>query len=232
VAEVIPLLATVVPLGLAAAVHPGLFALQLLIVGQPHWWSRARAFAVGAATPLLLFGGLVFLGFSQLPLPKAGEADILGISLRTVVGVGFLVASVWLLRPHPSLQERSSDFLREKVRTGSPRDFFFLGLLMNGKSVTSYALLLPALHDIASAKAGDISQALALVLLYVLAFSTLWLPIVAVALFGARITKPLEHLSDYVTGHSFKIVGVMAVVIGLYLTGSAALLGTLFERFT
>ena len=121
-ASVIPLLATVIPLGLAAAIHPGLFALQLLIVGQPHWWSRARALAVGAAIPRLLFGGLVFLGFSQLPLPKAGEADILGISLRTVVGVGFLVASVWLLRPHPSLQERSSDFLREKVRTGSPRD--------------------------------------------------------------------------------------------------------------
>lgn len=228
----IPLLATVIPLGLAAAIHPGLFALQLLIVGQPHWWSRARAFGVGAAIPLLLFGGLVFLGFSQLPLPKPGEADILGISLRTVVGVGFLVASIWLFRPHPSLQERSSDFLREKVQTGSPRDFFFLGLLMNGKSVTSYALLLPALHDIASAKTGDISQALALALLYVLAFSTLWLPIVAVALFGARITTPLERLSDYVTGHSFKIVGVMAVVIGLYLTGSAALLGALFERFT
>lgn len=228
----IPLLATVIPLGLAAAIHPGLFALQLLIVGQPHWWSRARAFGVGAAIPLLLFGGLVFLGFSQLPLPKPGEADILGISLRTVVGVGFLVASIWLFRPHPSLQERSSDFLREKVQTGSPRDFFFLGLLMNGKSVTSYALLLPALHDIASAKTGDISQALALALLYVLAFSTLWLPIVAVALFGARITTPLERLSDYVTGHSFKIVGVMAIVIGLYLTGSAALLGALFERFT
>jgi thiol:disulfide interchange protein len=115
---VLPLLATVIPLGLAAAVRPGLFALQLLIVGQPHWWPRARAFGIGAALPLLVFGALVFFGFNQLPKPETGSLDILGISLRTIIGLAFIAAAIWLLFSHPQLEQKSADFLKTKATDG------------------------------------------------------------------------------------------------------------------
>ena len=220
----IPLLATVIPLGLAAAVRPGLFALQLLIVGQPRWWPSARAFAIGAALPLLIFGGLVFLGFNQLPKTDPGSLNILGISLRTIIGVGFIIVSVWLLKSHPKLEQKSADFLKSKASNASPRDFFFLGLVMNGKSLVSFALLLPALHDVATYRESVIRNVFALVLLYALVFSTLWLPIVLAAFLGRRRSETLGNVSNYVLRHNFTILGVVFLIVGLYLTGSAAVL--------
>ena len=226
----IPLLVTVIPLGLAAAVRPGLFALQLLIVGQPHWWPRARAFAIGAAVPLLLFGALVFLGFNQLPKPEPGSLDVLGISLRTIIGIAFLAVAVWLLISHPKLEQRSADYLKSKATGGSPRDFFLLGLVMNGKSITSFALLLPALHDVATSRERVVWNALALVLLYALVFTTLWLPVVLAVVLGRRNSGALTKMSDYVLRHNFTILGVMFLMVGLYLTGSAAVLIAFVNR--
>lgn len=77
----LPLAATVIPLGIAAATHPTLIALQVLLVSQPRWWHRARAFAIGAALPLVTIGALAYLGFAQLPTTKPGEVSILGVSL-------------------------------------------------------------------------------------------------------------------------------------------------------
>lgn len=226
----IPLLATIIPLGLAAAIRPSLFATQLLIVGQPNWGPRARALAIGAATPLLIFGVLVFLGFNQLPKVPVDELNVLGVSIRTILGLAFLAGSVWLLRPHPALEQKSADYLRAKVDHGTARDFFLFGFLMNGKSLTSYALLLPALHDIAAADEPLPVQVLGLLLLYVLAFTTLWLPMGLAAVSGRRGGTSLSRLSDFVIRRNFTILGVMAVLVGLYLTGSAALLVALFER--
>lgn len=226
----LPLLATVIPLGLAAAVRPGLFALQLLIVGQSRWWPKARSFAIGAAIPLILFGVLVFLGFNQLPTPQPGQLDILGISLRTIIGLVFLAAAVWLLISHPKLEQKSADYLTGKAEHSSARDFFFLGLVMNGKSLTSFALLLPALHDIATYRVNIIWQALSLLLLYALVFTTLWSPIVLAVLLGRRGSGALGKVSGYVLRHNFTILGVMFLLVGLYLTGSAAVLIALFDR--
>lgn len=226
----LPLLATVIPLGLAAAVRPGLFALQLLIVGQSHWWPKARAFAVGAATPLLIFGVLVFLGFNQLPKLAPGELSILGVSLRTIIGLVFLIAAGWLLVSHPKLEEKSANYLKDKAAHSSARDFFFLGLVMNGKSLTSFALLLPALHDVATDRVNLVWQVLALLLLYTLVFATLWLPVVLALLLGRHDSSALGKASDFVLRHNFTILGVMFVLVGLYLTGSAAVLVAVVDR--
>lgn len=227
--SVVPLLATIVPLGIAAAMHPALLGVQLLLVGQTHWWRRARAFALGASIPLVLFGALVFLGFRQLPEPTPDSLDILGISLRTVIGLGFLAASIWLFLPHPQLQQRTAEFVTAKVSSGRPGDFFVLGLIMNGKSLTSYALLVPALHDIAQTRDVPI-QLGALALLYALALSTLWLPVVVAVLLGTRGASTLQRASTYVIDHNFRILAVTALLIGVYLTGSAAVLVALVER--
>jgi hypothetical protein len=215
---------------LAAAVRPSLLALQLLIVGQPHWWPRARALAIGAALPLVVFGVLVFLGLNQLPTPQPGELDVLGVSIRTIIGFGFLVAAIWLIRSHPSLEERSAQFMQGKAQHASTRDFFFLGLALNGKSLTSYALLLPALHDITTFEQGVEWQILALVVLYALALSTLWVPVLLAIFMGKRGGTALVKLSDFVLRHNFTILGVMFLLVGIYLTGSAAVLVAIFER--
>lgn len=219
----VPLIATVVPLGIAAAIHPTLIAVQLLLVSQSHWWLRARAFAVGASLPLLLFGALAYFGFAQLPSGSPGALNVVGVGLRSVLGLAFLAGSVWLLWPHPRLQQRSAEFVTARVRSGAPKDFLILGLLMNGKSVTTYALLVPALHDISTVDQPAPIKVIALVVLYGLALSALWLPMALAAGLGQRGAQRLQTMSTFVIANDFRILGVVALVVGLYLTGSAAI---------
>lgn len=220
----LPLIATVIPLGIAAAIHPTLIALQLLLVSEPHWWPRARALTIGAALPLVIFGALVYFGFAQLPEWKPGELDFLGFGLRAIIGVGFLAAATWLLRAHPNLQQRSTQFVESKVTSGAPRDFFIIGVVMNGKSVTSYALLLPALHDISTDNESIPVTATALAILYGLALSALWVPMLLAATMGQRGSDRLQRMSTFVIDNDLRILGFMALGVGLYLTGSAAVL--------
>ncbi|MFM8350478.1 MAG: GAP family protein [Actinomycetales bacterium] len=227
----LPLIATVLPLGIAAAIHPTLIAIQLLLVSQPYWWRRARAFAIGAALPLISFGALAYFGFAQLPSGNPGTLNILGVSLRTMIGLGFLSGSVWLLWSHPRLQQRTSDFVTEKVRSGAPKDFLILGLLMNGKSVTTYALLVPALHDISTVGQPLPLKLLALAVLFGLALAPLWVPMVLAASLGSRGARRLQNMSDFVIANDFRLLGVMALVVGLYLTGSAAVLVAVVTHF-
>lgn len=226
----LPLIATVIPLGLAAAMHPTLVALQLLLVSQPNAWPRARALAIGAAVPLLAFGALAYLGFAQLPAPEPGGLDIVGVGLRSVIGLGFLAVSVWLLWAHPDLQRRSADFVTGKVRSGSPRDFLLLGLVLTGKSLTTFALLLPALHDISTVSDDAAVKVTALVVLFGLALSPVWAPIVLSRALGPRGAARLTRMSSWVIAHDLRILGVMALLIGLYLTGSAAALIAVLGR--
>lgn len=227
----LPLIATVLPLGIAAAIHPTLIAIQLLVVSQPHWWRRARAFAFGAALPLITFGVLAYFGFAQLPTGSPGTLNILGVSLRTIIGLAFLAGSVWLLWSHPRLQQRTSDFVTEKVRSGAPKDFLILGLLMNGKSVTTYALLVPALHDISTVGQPLLIKLLALAVLFGLALVPLWVPMVLSASLGPKGARRLQDMSDFVIANDFRLLGVMALVVGLYLTGSAAVLVAVVTHF-
>lgn len=220
----LPLIATVVPLGIAAAMHPTLVALQLLLVSQPHSWPRARALAIGATAPLVAVGALAYLGFAQLPSPQPGVVDIVGVGLRSVIGLAFLAASVWLLWAHPGLQRRSANFVTEKVTSGSPRDFLILGLVLNGKSLTTFALLLPALHDISAVSDPEAVKMVALVVLFGLASSPAWGPIALSRALGSRGAARLARMSSWVIDHDLRILGVMALLIGLYLTGSAAAL--------
>jgi predicted RND superfamily exporter protein len=47
---------------------------------------------------------------------------------------------------------------------------------------------------------------------------------------GKRGGTALVKLSDFVLRHNFTILGVMFLLVGIYLTGSAAVLVAIFER--
>ena len=67
-------------------------------------------------------------------------------------------------------------------------------------------------------------------MLYTLALSTLWIPVVLAIVIGRRGSPALVTLSNFVLRHNFTILGVMFLLVGIYLTGSAAVLVAFFER--
>jgi hypothetical protein len=218
----IPLVATVIPLGLAAAIKPALFCLQLLIVGTPNWPRRAVAVVIGAAIPMIIWTAFGLTGFAHIPDSSGILNGALGLSLRLIIGLAFLGASVWFWFPHPVLLDRTRHFLESHIADGRPRTMLMLALIIQGKSLTLYALLLPALHDISIAPTGIVNRGAALAALFILALSVVWVPILLGVIFARRPHDPLPGLYTFVMQHQFTLLAIMALVVGLYLTASAA----------
>ena len=207
-----------IPLGIAAAVTPMLAALQILIVSQDTWKLRALAVALGGATAFLGFGFLVLAGFSQLPVNPSVENSPAGYAIRLAIGVGLLLGSVWLLRPHPEMQQRMEVRVSHYVTDARIWIFFVLAFALSIKDISSFAVLLPALHDIATSPANIVGRSLVFVLLYSLALLPVLAPILLRAIFGHRVVPNLKRLYRFTVDHQFKIVGVMCILIGSWLT--------------
>jgi hypothetical protein len=206
------LIGEVILLGLAAAITPGLFAMQVLIVAGDNWIKRSAAVLAGAGLGFGLVSLILFAGFTQLPAAGSGSAfEVIG---ELVIGIGLLVASVWLLLPHPAIQQRAEATINNYASKASSKIFFAIAFALAVKDVSSYAVMLPALHDIATAGLWWPIALLLLGVLYVLALTPVLVPPLARLIIGQPAVKVMQKVYRFVMDHQFRIVGVMFVVIG------------------
>lgn len=217
-------LGTVIPLGIGAAFTPSLLALQILIVSRDPWKRRAMAVIVGGGGAFALVGLLFLLGFSNLPTPPSRGEDLVGDLLRLGVGVGLWIFAIWLFIPHPAVQARVEADIQRHVARASAWVFLSVAFLLSIKDLSSFAVLIPALHDIAVAQASVGEKAILLLVLYSLALSPLLLPPALRLAFGHRVDRPFTAVYRFTMDHQFPIVGVMCAVIGAYLVGSGLFL--------
>lgn len=219
------LIGQTVLLGIAAAFTPSLLALQILVCSGDPWRARARAVALGGSTAFLIVGGLLFLGFAQLPTASATMSD-LAVALRLAAGGVLLVLAFFLMRPHPALQRRVEADVRGYVGHASTLVFAGVAFLLSIKDLSSFVVLAPALHDIAVAGGPVWLQGLLLLLLFALALSPVLAPPAARLLFGHRADAVFQRVYRFTMDHQFQLVGGMAAVIALFLivTGLVGLL--------
>lgn len=203
-------------LGLAAAFTPSLLALQLLVCSGDPWRARARAVALGGAMAFALVGGLLFFGFAQLP---SGTDAVGGLSavLRIVGGVVLIGFAWWLFRPHPDLSRRVEHDIQGYVARASTLVFWGVAFVLSIKDLSSFVVLAPALHDIATSGYDVIVKALLLVLLYALALLPVLAPPIARRVFGHRADVAFQRVYRFAMDHQFQLVGGMAAVIAVYL---------------
>jgi cytochrome c biogenesis protein CcdA len=109
------LLLTVLPLGLAAAVTPTLFALQVLVVSGPSWQSRALAVTLGSGAVFVVVFALVLAGLSQLPDAGTGKSTRTEYWIELVSGVVLIPIALWMLRPHPHADAALEKYLVKQV---------------------------------------------------------------------------------------------------------------------
>jgi uncharacterized membrane protein YidH (DUF202 family) len=214
------LMLTVVPLGLAAAFTPMLLAVQIMIVSQPPWGRRALAFGAGGLAAFALVSILFLSGFAGLRpiLDLWGEAERwAGAGLRLALGALALVAGGVLLRTHPRNRNNTDQQIRRRLQEGSLHMFFVLAFALGIKDVSSFAVLLPALHDIVFSGLGLVQQGLALMVLWILALLPLWVPPVLARYAGPGGQRLLAAIYDFTLRHELALVGGMLVAVGLYL---------------
>jgi hypothetical protein len=206
----------VIPLGIGAAFTPSLLALQILVTGQDAWVRRAVAVASGSALAFGIFGVLIILGFKQLPTPDASGTDLVGGVVRLVAALVLVISAIYLFTPHPALQKEVEARIQSYVQRSGVVMIFMIAFVLSIKDMSSFVMLVPALHEIAIAR-NLFEGALALVVLYVLALSPVFIPIAIRLFFDKRSKDPMAKVYRFTMDHQFQIVGVVASLLAVYL---------------
>ncbi len=206
----------VIPLGIGAAFTPSLLALSILVSGQDQWRKRAAALAAGSILAFGLFGVLIIFGFRKLPLPEVDGSDWFGALVRLLAAAVLAVSAIYLFIPHPALQKRVESRIQSYVQNSSLVMMFAIAFLLSIKDVSSFVMLVPALHDIAVCP-NFIEAGVALVVLYTLALSPVLAPIAVRLFFDKGSRDPMQKLYRFTMDHQFQIVGFVAVILSAYL---------------
>jgi hypothetical protein len=211
------LLIRVLPLAVAAAFTPTLLALQLLVISGEAWIRRSIAVAVANGIAFTLVLAVMLAGLAQLPDQGTGHLGPIDRWIRGVCGVLLLIACVFFLWPHPELSRKARASLERRSKNASTWVFFGLAFYFSITDLSSFIVLVPAMHDVTvSTVAIEIKAAIVLVVMAI-ALTPTWLPPTVRALLGQRVTPFLAKLYGFVMTYQFQIVGVVCLVFGGYL---------------
>ncbi|MDH6532652.1 hypothetical protein M2119_000889 [Aurantimicrobium minutum] len=211
----IELLLRVIPLAIGAAFTPSLFGLQLVAAVSPHWVKRTTATAVGAALAFAIAITVLLLGFASLPLDSSHRSPLDG-AIWLIVGIVLGASAMWLFMPHPELAKSSEKRLTAGLNKAGPWTFFGVAFALSIKDITSFALLIPALHDIAQADVDWWFKVPTAVLVYVIALIGVVLPPLWRLIRGHKAEASLDRLFRFTMDHQFKILGFVAVFFAIY----------------
>jgi len=211
------LLVTVLPLGLAAAVTPTLFALQVLVVSGPSWQRRALAVMAGSGAVFVIVFAVILAGLSQLPDAGTGKASRAEYWIEFICGVVLLPLAVWMLRPHPNADAKLEKKVRGYANHASPWVFAGLAAYMSVTDFSSLVLVVPALHDITSSAVPVLGKAGVVLILFMLVMFPIWSPPLAVRVTGERGVRMLNRVYDALMDHQIQVMGGVAAVLGLVL---------------
>lgn len=211
----IELLLRVIPLAIGAAFTPSLFGLQLIAASSPHWVTRTIGTATGAALAFAIAITVLLLGFASLPRDSSGRSPLDG-AIWLIVGITLGASATWLFMPHPDLAKRSEHRLSSGLSRANPWTFFGVAFALSIKDVTSFALLIPALHDIAHAQVGWWFKIPTAILVYVISLIGVVLPPLWRLIRGEKAEQTLAKMYRFTMDHQFKILGVVAVCFAIY----------------
>ncbi len=218
------LLVGVIPLALAAAITPTLIATQLLVVAEGERW-RARALAVIAANTIAfgIVSALVLLGFARLPDAGTGGGGPIDTAIRAVAGAILVLVSLWFLWPHPGLAARTQASLERRLEHASVWVFFAVAFYFSITDLSSFVVLLPALHDVTSSTVDVVAKAIVMAVVLMLALQGTIAPALLRVVGGRRVLPGLQRTYAWVMGRQFAIVGVVCLAVGVYLIATALL---------
>jgi len=210
------LLLRIIPLGIGAAMTPSLLGLQVLATVGPSWGRRSLMVIAGSALAFGIACTALFLGFAQLPRRDDNGPNLLQGILYLVAAAVLVCVVVWLFRPHAALAERSEIGFRRRLSNAHAVTFFSIAFVLSIKDLSSFALLVPGLHDIATSDISILAQILCVAVMFALALSPTIAPALWRLIRGPRAEASLTRLYAWTMRRQFQIIGFMAGVFAVY----------------
>jgi hypothetical protein len=133
-----------------------------------------------------------------------------------VAAVALAGVATWLFWPHRELASKVEASLVARIERAHVYTFFGVAFLLSIKDITSFALIVPALHQTAASQVGLIFKAGTVLLVFALALFPVILPPLWRLLRGERATRELALIYRFTMDHQFTIVGVVATLFTLY----------------
>lgn len=215
VAEV-ELLVRVIPLAIGASFTPSLLGLQLLSTSSSKWIRRSIAVATGSGSAFLLACILLTAGFASLPKPAPHSPDIIGGIVWSTATVVLTGIAVWLFIPHPDLAKKAEQGLTSRIAKAKTVTFFAFAFALSIKDITSFAMLVPAIHDVTAADVPWWLQLPTVLLVYIVAMVPVLLPPLWRLFRGEKGNVQLTNLFRFTMDHQFQILGVIAAIFAIY----------------
>lgn len=212
----VELLVRVIPLAIGASFTPSLLGLQLLTSGAPKWFIRSLAVATGSGSAFLIACVALTAGFATLPKSAPSSPDIVGGYIWLTAAVVLTGVTVWLFLPHPGLAQAAERGLTKRIAKAKPMTFFAFAFALSIKDITSFALLVPAIHDVTVSPVPWWFQLPTIVLIYVIAMVPVLLPPVWRLIRGDKGNAQLFRLFRFTMDHQFTILGVISSIFAIY----------------
>lgn len=211
------LLAVALPLAIGAALSPMLFATTTgLLAGHDRPRGRALAFLVGA---LVAIGLLVIVAFTAVG-PAIGSAvrraDTIIADIDLALGSLLVALALWFAvkPPHPDLtarRHRGGEASRGLWWDGA------LGLVLQGRDVSSMVLAYGALQHTAVAGVGPTATAAVAAAVVVIVALPVWLPIAAHVTVPPKVGERMARSRSWALHHARGVVITVSLVLGAYL---------------
>jgi threonine/homoserine/homoserine lactone efflux protein len=206
----------VIPLGIGAAMTPSLLGLQVLATVGSSWARRSLVVIAGSALAFGIACTALVLGFAQLPHRSEQGPNLIQGILYLAASAVLVFVVVWLFRPHASLVERSELGFRRRLSNAHAVTFFSIAFLLSIKDVSSFALLVPGLHDIATSNISIVAQGLCVAVMFALALSPTLVPALWRLVRGPQAEAALTRLYTWTMRRQFQIIGFMAGIFAVY----------------
>src|ERR1035437_415526 len=219
------LIAKIVPLAIGGAVSPILvISVVLLLSGTRKPRARALAFAVGNVVALALVAVAVLLLFHSVGHTGTGSTragkliDLtLGV-LLTAMGAGKLIEFISKKLSHqPEVATSDDEADQPAPSKGGVLGSLVLGVGLMATNITTIALYLSAMKDVAEAKVGNGDRIIVSAIAIVIIMLPVAVPLPITVIVPGTSTKVLAAVRTFITRYRDLIMGIFVTGFGVCL---------------
>ncbi|HYB25429.1 MAG TPA: GAP family protein [Solirubrobacteraceae bacterium] len=212
----------VLSFGVGVALSPVPIIAVVLMLSTPKGRVNGPTFLLGWVLGIAVLGTIVLLAASGASASKHGAPATWVSILKIVLGLLLLALAVkqWRGRPRGDGAPRLPAWMKTIDKFTAVRSAA-MGVALSAVNPKNLLLVVGAAAAIAQTGASAVSQAVALAVFIVIATLGVGAPVAIYFLMGARATKILDGLHDWMARENATIMAVICVIIAAKLIGDA-----------